>query len=478
MQPPSPSLQRSNDGSLSVNESGEEIERFAERLDLWKDAKTLSEEDCHRAAMDLVKDYVAIAADEIERVKDELEPNIETYQRRIWRRRLNKESLTTDKAGLTELDEIVDDAAVGRLQRWEQEYQTWRLLEDLLLIRYPETALGSPPIVDLGSDRFSGDGLEFKQLAHTKKDINERLVVLKWLEECSVRSNGDLELIQQELEHRSQQGKALWTSGYMNTRERLKAEKRLRAWTTSTDTLPSILGSDGKSIVQQLDPDAMTRLRHPIDSQDSPFNLSFWLVCFQLLRCGYSMDRLRDWCDHCNENTTAVVIGALIDPRQDPEDPSGVIARYRWRKACLAAATRDGLHPWEAAVFGILGGDLRSVERSCFDWKDLCYAHVNSQILGEYKIHIKNHFGSLLPPERLYSFGEKVPPDANLSLSRTIEAVKDHPAVRAENPAQKPSILIQMSLISNSILQLLIAQGAAIAREASERSNDTHSLQK
>lgn len=453
----------------AIHQFGNEVERFAERLDLWKDAASLSEEDRHRAAVDLVKDYRDVAAEEVDRLKTDCGADLETYQRKLWRRRLNRESSLPGSAlsedQLCGLDEFVTED----IQRWEQEYQTWRLLEDLITIRHPEKALGSPPVVELGNDRFTDDGLEFRQYVHENRTTNERLVIMKWLEECSVRSGGDVERIAEELEERSPQGRALWTLGWMNTREKLKAEKRMRFWNTSLDGLPNIYDSDGNLLIQQLDPDAMTRLNRVVDSQDASFNTSFWLMCFQMLRQGLSMRNLQEWCESCNEDTAAVALGAVTDPNQDLEDPSGVVARYRWRKACLAAAVQDSLHPLEAASFGLLGGDLKSVERSCFDWKDMCYAYLNTQILGHYRLHVENSFSSLLPPQNMYRFGGKMVSETKLSLSQTIEAVRDHSAIRAKNSTHQASSIIQMSLIANTILQVLVEQGTVITHEARQR---------
>ena len=454
------------------------IQRFSERLDRWRDVESLPEDQRYNAALDLVKEYRTLLEDEVSKLKRQHGENYEARQRRLWKRRLQPSTSISDDEPEQLVGNESEQHALEELQRCEQEHQIWCLFEELIPIRYPATT--SPgtqetvlPGTVHGNSRFAADGDDFTQFIQKDGEARERLVVMKWLEECSGRS-GSPEIIEDELEKRSKRGKDLWSSGWINTREKIKSIKRLRSWDTSTDTLPHLPDSQGNAIVQQLDPDAVTRLQLALDPQDQDFNNAFWLICFEYLRRGLPMDKLLEWCELCNETATAVTLGMFTEVNEGAESGSNAVARYRWRKTCLAAASQRGLHASEAAVFGLLGGDLRSVEGRCADWKDLCHAHLNADIIGRYRSHIKERFNARLPPDQLHNFGDRQPLDLGLNLDQTISSVKEHHLIRSRASTYTSSSVIQMALISDTLPRLLMEQGAGLAYEAVERNDYIH----
>ncbi|KAL9050986.1 MAG: hypothetical protein Q9162_006306 [Coniocarpon cinnabarinum] len=448
------------------------LEPFGEQLDQWR-PRSEATNDRRRAAVGLVGAWREILGNELQSLKSKHQHELNLHSRRYWRQQLQVDASRFDPQSSRE-DAIIDDEALEEVWHCQAEYDTWRLFEDLVSVRHPETNLVSsstttPPLADYGNDRFAADGETFRNYILSSIPARERLVVCKWLEESSSNSYRDIEALRAELEDWSRRGKSLWASEWMDTRERIKAEKRLRLWNTSLDDLPDVLGSDGRPVVQQLDPDARTRLKRSVDSQDQSFDIAFWRMCLEMVRQGASMNQLRLLCEECNQYAMAVLMGAAFGPQVDFDAHSCVIARYKWRRACsVANIQRDAAsNVFEAALLGILGGNTSADERVCNEWKDLCHALTNAQLVSGYQDYVREH---LLVTQRGHD--QLRDPKArdnsrlNQSMSNIISTVVSDKRMRAKSSTHSATACIQMSILSDNLANTLAEQGLLLERRA------------
>ena len=455
------------------------IEPFGEQLDRWRAKKDLSTQERYKAATSLIASFHAAVGSELKQLRHQHQREIEKQTRRYWKHQLQADASSATLFTSQE-DDDDDESALEELSQYQEEYDTWGLFQDLIAVRYPEATLAAPDdslseMLNNASDNFAADGEPFEQYVLHNIEARERRVICKWLEGSARNSDRSLDVLETELEDWSKHGKALWSTSWQDTRERIKAEKRLRTYNTTVDPLPSIRGSDGNLIVQQLDPDATIRLKRSVDAKDVAFELAFWRLCLEKMRRGASTDEISSLCEECNQSATAVLLGTAYGQQADMDDESHILARYRWRRVCAAAAAHDDrtVNVFQAAVLGLLGGDASAVESTCADWKDLCYALLNAQLIGGYQRHVKQSVADLLPPDHLHAIGGRNVPDVDTSLEDTVNKVVNDRNVRAKTSTHSSLSTIQMALISNNLLQTLVDQGNLIAATATTVAADS-----
>jgi len=171
------------------------------------------------------------------------------------------------------------------------------LLENILPFLYPENATDdAPPLRHFKDDRFEADGKPFHDFITNNALARERVVTLRWLEDIAESTNVDMDIIEKQLEKSSGHDKGLWAHGWLDTREKIKGEKRLRLWDTPVASgLPEIKNSQGTELlITQLDPDAATRQNRKLEASDFGFENSFWIVAWELFRRGKKLQDIQD----------------------------------------------------------------------------------------------------------------------------------------------------------------------------------------
>lgn len=453
---------------------GREVEDFAERLDAWKPRSWGMKSSERKSAFELVKEYRTIADTTVAHLRERHESSQVRQLRHAWREKLDPSAPRDDYT--SDSDEEDAETSPQDVQTWQAELNTWRLLEELGPTMFPDTRPRTPDkgrnkIPDYGNDRFAADGAIWRDFLANDNIARSRHIILKWLEECAERGSADVELIEEEMKYCSERGDALFSKGWIDTRERIKAEKVSRNWNTGSDILPDIEGTDGQSVVQQLDPDAPTRLQLALDAADQTFERSVWIVCWEHLRRGLAMDKICDWCELHNENARAVMLGAYaVAPDKNASQEKNIAVRYRWRKACQAAASCGCQNEYECAVLGLLTGDVKALEPVAESWEDLCFAHYNALLLAQYKVYLGQAHPHFLPHEKLYNFGENDAVDVHESAHKTLRSIKAHALLR--DAPQTPQAVIQQSIIAGEISQLFFQQGVLLSRRARNSENN------
>ena len=473
---------------------GKQVEQFAESLDRLGIKKPRKpQKDC-RQVLPLVQAYKGIAHDAVVQLKRIHAPERYRKASRKSERRLHSSSgkSTPTQIRADEEDDIGSRTTIKDLEYWEQEEQTWDLLELMLQIEFPVSEAASPnpkkekqfvrPKEGIEIHRYSTEGDIWTHfLAHD--DLAwERHTVVEWLRKCAEGSRQDVNHVVQDLETEADRGSGLWAHSWLYSKEAIKGQKRLRSWpqvlepdAPGLDT--SLMKSDDtKSLVTQLDPDAVTRQGRNLEKHDHYFERATWLACWELVRRGKDWDSIREWCQERVEGWRAAAMRG--DPRysSSAEDSlnnststaTGWHSRALWRRACALAAKSGGMDQYENAVYGVLSGHLPSVLKVCHSWDDYLFAHYNSYLLRSFDRYVRVNFADRFPSTLLEKKSA-----LNLSMSRgqrtqsgnqIIEKMKRLKEVRAE--AKLPMKMLQGSLVAKNFDEFIFKHGVILSRLA------------
>lgn len=454
---------------------GREVELFAEKLDTWKPPQDAAQDVKAKAVRNLVSEYIAIAEATVAKLAREHGEEQQRDLKSAWH--------ATGKA-FSAIDEAEDkdpdsrlETSLADLEEWQEELHTWQLLYELLECRNQVQDARSAEdharylASKSSNDRFHGDGDTWVEFLSRSSTARDKLTILKWLESIASldsESGGDLEMIEEQLESRTVKGKSLFASGWSDTKERLKSEKRLRLWDTPIDSvhvLPDIKNTEGSDlIVTQLDMDARTRQQRQVETADRELEHCFSNMCWVMLRRGTSMTELRDWCADRNELARAFSMGACASADIHPQ------VRLRWRQACRQLARKSGKHaaPAERGVYAILGGDRAAAEQVCRNWDDFLYANMNSLLLAQYESYVLQHHASEISQTQQQVIRDSI---SNTTQDDVIASCRSIVSSMAKHSASKltvsePFKVIQSNIITDQVRDLLVGQGIVLAQHA------------
>ncbi|KAL8770074.1 MAG: hypothetical protein Q9209_004112 [Squamulea sp. 1 TL-2023] len=458
---------------------GKQVEEFAETLDrLTNGSRTEPQHDCTQA-LKLVDSYRKIASNTVEYLQDIHAP--EKQKRSSVRLQNKSRNLYRGSAHSTSIDD---------LEKWQQEEQTWHLLGLMLQVQYsPSDAQQATswdylvrPSKDIEINRYSSESDVWSRFLADDDQAWERHSVVEWLKTCANESGEAIEDIVEELETDADRGSGLWAHSWLYTKEAIKGQKRLRSWpqalapdSPGIDT--SLVNADkSKSLVTQLDPDAMTRQARGLEHQDENFERATWLACWEMVRRGEEWNSIRTWCQDRVENWRAIAVRG--DPRHhlfrdskalDPGVGAYWQSRALWRKVCAQAAEADGVDKYEAAVYGAVSGHLPSMKKVCCSWNDYLFAHYNCYLLRAFDEYIARSFSSRIP-NGLYN---KTGP-FNFSITggnraksgnHLVLAMRDQKTVSEE--AKTPFKLLQGSLIGKTFEEFVQNNGVLLCQAMS-----------
>lgn len=462
---------------------GREVEEFAASVDDWKKSLDREEVSPAEAAIRLVGKYKRVAAENVHALH-------KTHGLAFKRKLTTKLHSLYDSnpagkyQGKAKLDDLMtldppnstSHSSVDDLEYWQNELNTWTLYESLLQVRHQKTETTHLPETSIAlasdNDRFAADGDTWLQFLGQDKKAQEHLIVLKWLEQTAERTGSDLQVITDRLEDMSGKGPGLWVRGWLNTRECVKQEKRLRMMDVPLDgDIPKILsrGEPSKSVVPQLDPDAPTRLARSLELPDEVLEHATWLACWQMLRRGYDMDAIREWCHEHYDYTKMHMLGASAEGESKVSRDLIAKSRWAWRIACLQAARKGGLNDYERAVFGLLSGDETSLRSVSHSWEDHMFGMMNQLLVHGYQHYLLDHHPQLISGPKNYALVTDDAITAGLKSGVTVEGFIDGLQKRDASllqGEQQPLQIIQSTLIINNVASLACSQGLDIARKA------------
>ncbi|CAK7209624.1 Nucleoporin nup84 [Sporothrix curviconia] len=418
-----------------------------------------------------------------------------------------------------------DDAAASEndtaasAQRWEEEAQTWDLLRRLLPLRYREkvaptaaaaaSAAANPirrGVAAAAADRPPQSRREYwADFVLSEPKARERKTILEWLQSSANSSAPDIDEVVQELQRNAERGEIL-AHGWLHTRGAIKQHKRLVATSepldpNSPDVRDSNLDAPNR-LVTQLDPDVVTRqglVGRKLAPQDAFFEQAIWLGCYELLRRGKSMADIRDWCVERTEVWRAASISALPlanddsggdgNGSSDDDEPDfDCLATVLWRRMCYRLSQEGSASLHERAVYGILSGDLASVEAVSTSWDDLAFAKYNAELRAQFDAYLIRQADAAAVHSLLILHGD-VPvgysssdssftspsssfvPSAHLSSHISSSApssfLRDRDSrTRKVATAKTPAKALQAAMIDEKLDSFLFQQGVLLAEYA------------
>ncbi|KAL4886567.1 107-domain-containing protein [Aspergillus karnatakaensis] len=368
-----------------------QIEAFAEKLDRFKQKGNRTDQlGSYQAVYQLVKGYHTIAEDAIQ---DLSKQNTLKRAKMGW---------SFNKTNGTPASDLKTDE---ELQRLQLEANTWKLLHNLIGINDPstrDTYRQTQENVFQKLHRYSSDREVWDQFVRADPYAVECVVIMKWLEYTAQTSpHQEIDSLISELEKQAERGQGSWAHGWLETKETIKAQKRLRAWPRPLEPNdPSIAASlltseQSEPLVTQLDPDAVTRQQQNLQRKDQFYERATWMTCWKMLRRGENWTKIRDWAASRLENWRAVSIcGSSVDAGLGEEhtpidDGTTRMMNWRsqetWRAACSSLSRDTKTEDFQRAVYALLCGESEAAFKVCQSWDDYLYVYFNNVVLSRYR---------------------------------------------------------------------------------------------
>ena len=450
---------------------GREVEHFAEKLDEWSERRQNGEN--RPVALDLLDEYKRIADEAVENLKKKHGAERLQRMRDIWAHRVrNLGHAKFDRnKDVEEIDrKFPKTAAIRELEQWQQESDTWELLRIILNgnaffyhIRGDFENLTNAPI-----EKVSGVENLWAEFLTQNSLAEERYLITKWLESTAEHTGNDLAIMAEQVEERAGRNAGTWSHGLLDTRERIKGEKRLRPWNISNPTPEGPLipnPSRNRQTVSTLDPDSKFREGLQLGGSDEFFEQSLWLACWEMLRRGRPPGEVREWCADRHENWRSVSLGLATTAEKRGFSQQEIFNQALWRRTCITAAKNLQASEYERAVYGLLGGSSSPIEVVCRNWDDLLYAYSKALLAEGFENYLRLHYPSRFPDalhripigDTLHHPGEMNPDTLSLALME--EVLQDD---YAEREAKTPMKMIQGSFISHEPMTLVSRLGATL----------------
>ncbi|KAI1107666.1 nuclear pore protein 84/107 [Jackrogersella minutella] len=359
------------------------------------------------------------------------------------------------------------------LKNWELEAQTWDLMRRLLPLRYPNKTSLKPTRHDIS--RFQSCSELWDEFLETDSTAQERKAVLECLQTSADESRTDIDTLVRDYQQRAERGDII-AYGWLHTRSAIKMQKNVNGWSGALDPNASDvvlkLRNGSNPLVTQLDPDVATRQNRKLQPQDEYFERAIWLGCYELLRRGRSITEIRDWCVERTEVWRAVSMSAMPLSKDENEERFSYdpLSMLLWRRTCFALARQGGTDDFERAVYGILSGDIQSVEKICEDWDDFVYAHYNALLRTQFDAYLMKRSS----PDATATITQTFPAfnavqfhgDAASVGERLVKSLETNSKTSAE--AKTPMKTLQAAILSNNMDQYTYELGLALSKLANE----------
>lgn len=441
---------------------GKEVESFAETLDQFMDHLP-TVQDRYDAAHDLALDFKAIAEKSVE----DLKKTHGREQRLLLRKEWGEDARISTMKGSRPVFEPTLSTSFGggamaakkrqqveELRRFQEEADTWELFRLVLELHHNPNAAAlaqekHEKLQRLGNvHRYTSENELYDRFLIENDLARERALIKTWLEQTAEHQRSDLQGIVEELETRAGSKAGTWSRGWMHTREKIKAEKRLRTWPTpDSSPLPQINRSDNKELLAtSLDPDAPGRQNRALEKEDAFVERVLWVACWEMLRRGKPWSEVCDWCEERKEGWRAVAMGKALAT-------SDTASNVAWRKICYIASQSGAVEDYEAAVYGLLGGNVDAVKKISRSVDDHMYAHFSAVLTHQFDRYLLENFPSRVP-EALSKRGlldESVfnPAQAQADISNLVRRLRKDASTHSETVF--PFKMLQSYLLNNDI---------------------------
>lgn len=246
----------------------------------------------------------------------------------------------------------------------------------------------------------------------------------------------------------------------MHTREKIKAEKRMRTWPQpDSSPLPQIRRTDNNEmLITSLDPDAPARQERTLEQQDAYIERALWIACYEMLRRGKPWSEVCDWCEERREGWRAVTMGKTMAT-------SDTASNMAWRKMCYLASKSETVGDYEAAVYGLLGGNVDAVKKISRSVDDHLYVHYNAVLIQQFDHYLHKNYPQRIPQTlNKRGYTQDSVADANaaqLDIITLINGLRKTSTTKHES--NTPIKMLQSYLLANETESLIHTVGSAIA---------------
>lgn len=455
---PPPMAQQPSPFRQTVIRAGDEVDFFSGELDRHLTDLRGTTEEKRAQVFQLVDSYHAYSRKRADRLR-------ERQPRKLT---LHENNMEIDDNETDDMTANLDE----EYRKAEEEAQTWDLLRRMLPLEYgqDETAQlkqHTKPSVQ-SRNQWWNDFMLSDSLAREQK------VVLEWLQ-SSASQGPPVDDIVSHLQESAERGDIL-AHGWLHTRTKIKLQKSVNGYQGALD--PRTFGFaeshlSSNTLVTQLDPDAITRQARKLETQDDFFERAIWLGCFEMLRRGYSMAEIREWCSVRTELWRAASLAPL--PLANPEDedqpdfdPRSLVV---WRRMCFSTARDGGTSDYDRAVYGLLAGDIASVEKVCESWDDLLFAHYNALLRTRFDSFLVKHGGDEVAraAQQFPAFNAVLHHGDPHSVSKRLVTLLESDS-RTSTEATRPAKALQGAIIAHELGRYLTNQGLVLAKHANQRS--------
>jgi nuclear pore complex protein Nup107 len=469
----------------AANRVGREVEKFAEVLDGYNPLRVDDMEDRHARTVDLIDKYYTIAKDTSSRLREQHQAERRKKDGKAWRKKMwgmkiaqDTDEFDSDESDSEHLPQRSGQTTVRDMERWEQEAQTWNLLARLVQLRYPQPGTVRGNNTDKPVNQYSTEKELWSNFLATDEIAVERKTVLEWLKSTAEESGEDIDDLVQELQHNANRGDMI-AAGWLHTKMAIKGVKRSIGAQESIDSASSAMKNASRTelLVTQLDPDAVSRQGRRLEAEDQYFERAVWLGCYAMLRRGRSLDDIREWCIERSQVWRAVSMAGLPDGQSEEDNGEGIDPQSwpLWRRMCYALAHNEEGDDYERAVYGILSGDIASVEPVCRSLDDFLFANYNALLRTQFDQYLQTIYSSGSVPAAVGAFGisdaVQQHGEPRSAGKRLIELLTNDPRTKTE--MLQPMKMLQGVLIANDFQSFIHQQGLALSKfaNATSRSN-------
>ena len=441
---------------------GKQVEEFAENLDRLSSRIRPSAQKTVETVLPFIEAYKRISNDTVRRLRKAHNPQ----RQEDWKKRLRNSTARASRAPNQADDDerLASQSSAQDMTTWESEEQTWTLLSLMLQIQHPPSKTSKQnydsattihrPANDSGTHQFSSEQAIWSAYLAENDIAWERHLVTGWLQQCADESGPDIESVVEELEQGADRGDGLSAHGWLYSKEKIKAQKRLRS-----GQVPDTMTTSDKSrpLITQLDPDAISRQSRSVEQQDRCFEQAIWRACWEMVRRGKDWAFIRDWCKERVEGWRAVIM--LGDPRSSPGTNS-LQTRSLWRKACSVASLHSEVDRYENAVYGALSGNLTSVLKVCKTWEDAVFSYYNCYLIRGFDEYISRALPRRVSPSLQQTF--EIADTFPRSMSGTKIIEKTYKDLTSAGKSPQTIQMVQGSLIAQRFLDFVALHGSIL----------------
>ncbi|KAF1989150.1 hypothetical protein K402DRAFT_418963 [Aulographum hederae CBS 113979] len=453
---------------------GDEVEAYAAEVDNWR-RRNLGIED-----MADFRTHTTIFAKELQRAAKEslaklrkrssIKPQNFT---KTFRNRLNEVGSETPMRADTSHDDDIFETGEENIKKWTEEASTWDLFCGLLSIQYPSANdMGMEQARRVYTDMIGAHSAYvpeadiWSSFVLQNDSAREKSIVLRWLQNAA-GGEMDVETLSDHVEEMNNKRKP-WANCWLHTREKLKDRKRMTGveHVLPETVSPPIRNASGTAnLTTQMDPDAPMRQNAVLEKNDAYGDHVVWLVTFEMIRRGVSVATVRQWF----KERQAEWLGASIG-RANAQNALTVVRGLGtgslFRRTAYATARYSATDEYERAVYGLLSGDIDTVEPVCRTWDDLLYTHYNAILVAQFENHLRHYYPDRAVDLSAFEYFDALQlyPNSESANKKVIQRLKTHQSTSAQ--AKLPMKRIQAAIIEDNFVSLMVELGAAVAQQS------------